>query len=238
MQAVSDPSSATYGKWLTNKQFNATYAPAASDVKAVQGWLPHAGLHRRRDPPERHVRRGVRHHGAGRQDVQHPAGEVLVPGQDGAGEHDQPLAPERHVGSDRRLGQRRRRPRPGHGAQEAGRHEPGPGPGFRTGVQPCSAYYGQKTATDKPAVNGKKQPYVVCGYEPQQLQGAYGVSSQLKKGIDGKGVTVGDHRRVRVADDPAGRPDVQQGHGQPLFRKNQFSQITPSSERLLQRRPL
>src|SRR5437016_4483864 len=54
--------------------------------------------------------------------------------------------------------------------------EPGPPPGLRTGIQPCSAYYAQKVATSKPPAYGKHQPYDVCGYGPQQLQGAYGES--------------------------------------------------------------
>src|SRR6202000_3112521 len=33
---------------------------------------------------------------------------------------------------------------------------PGPPAGARFGVQPCSAYYGQKTATDKPSAYGTK----------------------------------------------------------------------------------
>src|SRR5215813_6517051 len=32
---ISDPASADYGAWLTNSQFQARFAPAASDVAAV-----------------------------------------------------------------------------------------------------------------------------------------------------------------------------------------------------------
>jgi subtilase family serine protease len=39
LQAVSDPSSASYGQWLSNAAFNSRYAPASSDVAAVQSWL-------------------------------------------------------------------------------------------------------------------------------------------------------------------------------------------------------
>ena len=43
-QELSDPNSASYGKWLTNAQFRAQFAPAKSDVSAVQAWLRSNGL--------------------------------------------------------------------------------------------------------------------------------------------------------------------------------------------------
>jgi subtilase family serine protease len=39
LKAISDPSSSSYGQWLTNAEFNARYAPAKSSVTAVQDWL-------------------------------------------------------------------------------------------------------------------------------------------------------------------------------------------------------
>src|SRR6476469_8980535 len=44
LQAISDPTSASYGQWLSNAQFNATYAPAKADVAAVQSWLRSQGF--------------------------------------------------------------------------------------------------------------------------------------------------------------------------------------------------
>src|SRR6201996_1683290 len=44
LQSISDPSSANYGKWLTNKAFDEQYAPAASSVTAVQSWLKSQGF--------------------------------------------------------------------------------------------------------------------------------------------------------------------------------------------------
>ena len=57
-------------------------------------------------------------------------------------------------------------------------------------VQPCSRYYGQKMATNKPKAYGHHEPYVVCGYGPQQYQRAYGESGLIAHGIDGRGTTV------------------------------------------------
>src|SRR5215469_14103776 len=44
LQAISDPASPSYGKWLTNAEFDARYAPAKSSVTAVQDWLRSEGF--------------------------------------------------------------------------------------------------------------------------------------------------------------------------------------------------
>ena len=54
-------------------------------------------------------------------------------------------------------------------------------------AKPCSTYYGQKTATNKPKAYGKYQPWTNCGYTPSQIRGAYGVTAS---GMTGKGQTV------------------------------------------------
>nr|WP_239451773.1 hypothetical protein [Frondihabitans sp. PAMC 28766] len=104
---------------------------------------------------------------------------------------------------------------------------PGPPAGGRYGVQPCSTYYGQKTATTLPSAYGKKQPYAVCGYVPSQLQGAYGESSLLKAGVTGKGTTVAitdAYASPTMAQDAATYSAKQH---QPGYAKGQYTQITP-----------
>ena len=54
-------------------------------------------------------------------------------------------------------------------------------------AKPCSTYYGQKIATNKPKAYGKHQPWTNCGYTPSQVRGAYGVTAS---GMTGKGQTV------------------------------------------------
>src|ERR1700744_5466764 len=44
LKAISDPSSADYGKWLSNQAFDEQYAPAKSSVTAVQNWLRQQGF--------------------------------------------------------------------------------------------------------------------------------------------------------------------------------------------------
>lgn len=52
---------------------------------------------------------------------------------------------------------------------------------------PCADYEGEKMAKDYPKAYGETQPFAVCGYEPAQLRGAYGVSDT---DFTGKGITM------------------------------------------------
>lgn len=60
--------------------------------------------------------------------------------------------------------------------------------GGNAATSECSSYFGQKAATSLPGAYGKPLSYSPCGYLPQQLRGAYGVTAA---GLTGKGVTVG-----------------------------------------------
>jgi subtilase family serine protease len=60
-----------------------------------------------------------------------------------------------------------------------------PPAGFRN-ARPCSAYYGQLSASDQPQFNGHTLPYAVCGYTGPQLRSAYEGNTSL----DGSGISV------------------------------------------------
>jgi subtilase family serine protease len=68
--------------------------------------------------------------------------------------------------------------------------EPPPPAGFRN-PQPCSSYWAQKIDTKDSDALYKPYthplPYVICGYKPAQLRGAYGLGSSSPTG---KGVTI------------------------------------------------
>jgi subtilase family serine protease len=93
--------------------------------------------------------------------------------------------------------------------------EPAPPAGFRN-PQPCSAYFGQKTDTaDSGSLYGPYTaplPYDICGYKPAQLRGAYGLSSEVAKGINGTGVGLAI---VDAYDSPTLLSDAQE-----YFQKN------------------
>ena len=227
LQAISDPTSASYGQWLSNAAFNAELCPEQRRRLRRAGLAALAGLQGHQDIAERDVRRGQRFGGAGRADLRLPGQQLLLPGQDRASEHHGAVPAGEHAGSGQQRDRRGGRYRPGLDPEAARRHRcPGP-PGRRYGVQPCSDYYGQKTAYDKPTAYGKHEPYVICGYVPQQYQSAYGESSLLASGVNGRGVTVAITDAYAA---PTIYQDAQiynQVHHQPQFTRGQFSQITP-----------
>ena len=230
LKAVTDPHSASYGHYLTNKQFDARYAPAPSSVAAVRNWLRDQGFKVTKTLPsgmyvavsgtvgQVETTFGSKIHNysyqgkqvfANTSQLSLPAGTPTVVSGAISG----------IVGVDQ-----------GSELKQVADPEPGPPPGARFGVQPCSAYYGQKVATDKPKAYGKHQPYAVCGYTPSQLQSAYGESSLIKQGIDGRGYTVAITDAYAAPTILSDAQKYNQVHGQPLFKAGQFSQIIPEAD--------
>ena len=227
LKAISDPASSSYGKWLTNAEFDARYAPAKSSVTAVQDWLRSEGFQITKTLPsgmyveasgsvakvESTFGTSVHNYSYLGKDVHANNSQLSLPASTPAAVTS---AISGVIGIDQ-----------GTALKHTADTEPGPPPGARYGVQPCSAYYAQKVASDKPTAYGKHQPYAVCGYGPQQLQGAYGESALLKAGINGRGTTV-------AITDAYAAPTIYQDaqkynkvHHQPLFKPGQFSQIVP-----------
>jgi subtilase family serine protease len=227
VRQLSDPASARYGHWLTGSQFRSRFAPAASDVAAVQHWLQSQGF-----AVDKTLRSGllVEAHGSAAKVERTFATNLHRYRFHGATVHANttPLSlPEGTssavvgsvagvVGLDQ-----------GSTLKQPADTLPGPPPGARYGVQPCSSYFGQKIARTLPPVDGRHQPFAVCGYTPRQLQSAYGVAPLLRHGVDGRGVTVAITDAYAA---PTLRYDADKYatvHGQPRFRRGQLSQITP-----------
>jgi subtilase family serine protease len=184
--AVSNPRSPSYGRYLTPAQFHARFAPSASELASVTSWLRSHGLRVT----------GV------------PANHLLVYA---SGTVAQAEAAFGTTLNDYRLGNRTMRAPAaspavppslsgvvqgvvGLAQTEAaplGLESPNAPPpyGFRVG-KPCSTYWGEKIATNKPKAYGSHRPWAPCGYTPQQIQGAYGVDQVIASGIDGTGQTV------------------------------------------------
>ena len=227
LQAISDPASARYGQWLSNAAFDASYGPTSASVGAVQGWLRSQGFQVTTTLPS-----GMYVEASGSvakvesvfgtslhtysylgKDVRANATQLSLPTNTPAAVVS---AVSGVVGVDQ-----------GSALKQPADTEPGPPPGARYGVQPCSAYYAQLVATDKPTAYGKYQPYAVCGYGPQQLQSAYGESGLLSQGVNGRGVT------IAITDayaSPTIATDAQlynQVHKQPTFIPGQFTQMIP-----------
>ncbi|MFI5893604.1 protease pro-enzyme activation domain-containing protein [Actinoplanes sp. NPDC051513] len=228
LASISDPASASYGKWLTTSQFKQRYAPAQSDVDAVRAWLTGQGFGLRDTLGGMYVEAS----GSTAQ-INKVFGTTLKNYvYQGKTVHANSTAlslPENTPSSvigvlSGVLGLDQ-----GQALKTPGDTLPGPDAGFRPGT-PSSAYYGEKTATTLPAANGKKQPYVVRGYEPKQYQSAYGVSDLIKRGVDGRGVTVAvtdAFASPTIASDIA---TYSRKHGLPAFGRHQFTQITPAPD--------
>ena len=230
LQAISDPASASYGHWLSSAAFDARYAPTRASVTAVQGWLRSQGFHITTT-----LRSGMYVEASGSvAQVEHTfatklnnysylgktvrANSTALSLPTGT-----PAAVSGAVAGVIGVDQ-------GSTLKQPADTLPGPPPGSRYGVQPCSAYYAQKTAFAQPAAYGKHQPYAVCGYVPQQYQSAYGETALLRSGVTGRGATV-------AITDAYASPTIYQDaqkynrvHHQPRFRPGQFSQITPAAD--------
>ena len=229
LKAISDPTSASYGQWLSNSTFDQRYGPAQSSVTAVQDWLRGQGFQITTTLPsgmyveasgtvaqvQKTFATQVHNYSYLGKTVRANTGELSLP----AGT---PAAVSSAITGVLGIDQ-------GSTLKTPADTLPGPPPGARYGVQPCSSYYGQKAATDKPTAYGKHQPYVVCGYVPQQYQSAYGESSLLRAGVNGRGVTVAITDAYAA---PTIYQDAQQYnrvHQQPQFTRGQFTQITPGA---------
>jgi len=227
LQAVSDPASASYGHWLTSAEFGARYAPASADVAAVQGWLRSQGFQVTKTLPsgmyveasgsvaqvEKTFATNLNNYSYQGKTVRANATALSLPAST-------PAAVSSVIAGVVGIDQ-------GSILKQPADTEPGPPPGARYGVPPCSAYYAQKTADDKPAAYGKHQPYAVCGYVPQQFQAAYGESGLLSSGVTGRGVTVAITDAYAAPTIYADAQKYNRVHKQPLFKSGQFSQIIP-----------
>lgn len=199
--AVSTPGNRRYRHFLTPAEFRARYEPTRASALAVERSLRALGLHvlsvefRRRWILAR--------------------GELSAPGALGTrvlGVATMPAAATTFVS---------RGTQPPVDARTISAYQP---------PRPCSRYYGQRPAryeadrrTPLPAFRGMTPPYVVCGYTPRQLRGAYEGQTRLS----GRGVT------VAVLDPFASgtiRRDADRysaSHGEPAFARDQFTQRLP-----------
>jgi subtilase family serine protease len=178
---VSNPRSRSYGHYLTPAQFRARYAPSPAAVAATERVLRAAGFRVRAVPRNRRYVAATGTVAAAQtlfattiRDARLGGGLVHALGA-------APRVPATLRGIVTSV-QGLDTSRPMHPLAD-------PPPAF-VNAPPCSAYWGQATATDQPPAYGAAQPYAPCGYTPSQLQGAYGVSSLLAGGIDGRGQTV------------------------------------------------
>jgi subtilase family serine protease len=182
--AVSDPHSASYRHYLTPAQLRARFSQSDSAVQRVVSWLRTTGL-KIEETPANHVYVRVSgtvaqaeaafgtkldYYRVGTRSVRGPASDPTIPSSlRGTVTAVEGLA--------------------NNTAQPLSVPDAQPPALFRVG-RPCSDYWGEKTATNKPPAYGVHEPYTPCGLTPQQVQGAYRVDKVIAGGIAGSGQTV------------------------------------------------
>ncbi len=182
--AVSNPASKSYRHFMTPSAVRAEFAPSAAEIASVKSWLTSSGL------------------SVTRVSAKYPAGAYIgVRGSVAAASKAFGVTFGTYKGpggtSDRAPNQTATAPSSVASSVLAVSgldtakstikpQLPPPGPNYWTAA-PCSTYYGQKVATNKPTAYGKHQPWTNCGYTPSQVRGAYGVT---KSGMTGQGQTV------------------------------------------------
>src|SRR5262249_40740216 len=168
-QAVSDPRSSSYGKYLTPAQFRQQFAPSQAQVGAVQSWLRSQGFSVEYTPQNNHyvsaegtVAQAAAAFGANfdmynvdGMTVRSPSSTLSVPSSR-AGEVSAVVGLDdsaQFVQADHTVGN-------------------APPPAAFVSAQPCSTYWGQLQATGFTNPYGTATlPYTPCGYTPQQIKG-------------------------------------------------------------------
>ncbi|MFD9127209.1 protease pro-enzyme activation domain-containing protein [Kitasatospora sp. NPDC059571] len=220
---VSDPSSRSYGAYLTAAALEARFGSGEEQHGRVREWLASAGL---RVVAETGHYLAVQGDAAGAQRAfgtalheyardgrtyRAPAGEVSVP----AGLAEDVLSVTGLTTSPSRVS-------PGSG----GRRDtlPGPGGAFANSG-PFSDFFGARPAAGTPAAYGAVRPYVIKGLDGAALRGAYGAAST---GLTGSGVTVAV---VDAYDSPTIGDDVTRyaaGHGDAPYGRDQLLRFDPA----------
>ena len=229
-RAVSDPGSASYGKYVSAAQFEKQFAPSAAEADAIAGWLSSQGLAVVFTPSNN---RYVAAEGTVAQ-VQAAFGtslnQYVVNGKTLRANATELTVPTGLAGSvagvlgiDQSAALMRPFNAPEPNAPPAG--------GFRN-APPCSSYWAEKTTantqvegTTLPDYDGSPRPFAPCGYAGAQLQGAYGVASAIGSGNDGSGVTVAiidAYASPTILTDSA---TYFSRHGLPAWTSNQFTQV-------------
>jgi len=189
-RAVSDPRSASYGKYLTPAQFRQKFSPSQASVGAVQSWLKSQGFTLDYTPANnRYVsvegtlaqasaafQTGFNIYRINGKDLRSPSSQLTIPSTLSpivdavVGLDESDALVNLNINADRNAL---------------------PTAGFRNDT-PLSAYFGELTssypkATGFTALTGADAPWVIKGQTPQSIKAAYGLTDS---GATGAGQTV------------------------------------------------
>jgi len=197
--AVSTPGSPTFRQSLTPQQWIQRFAPTRSDLSDAVTYLTSQGLSITATPASRQyvVFRGTAAQVAGAFQTSlhafHYAGTTLL------GPSSAPSLPASLAGkvSGVSVDQSKLLARPTlikQGQFDSADNVRGfskqAAPAAPALVAQCSAYSGEHTVTLPPAYGKTQFDTFNCGYTPDQMRSAYGVSGLVKAGLDGRGQTI------------------------------------------------
>ncbi|WRZ93275.1 S53 family peptidase [Streptomyces sp. NBC_01007] len=216
-RSVSDPHSASYGKYLSAKKAQARFGATKAQVTAVTSWLKSAGLK---------VTGTTQHYVSVTGDV--AAAEKAFATQlhnytKGKKTYRAPSktasAPAALNGAVLTVTGLDNAP---HKAQHADQLPP-PDAVFKNSG-PFSSYYGSNVASTLPNAYGKKIPYAVQGYTGKQLRAAYGAGKRTGKNVR---VAITDaYASPTIAFDAATYAGK---HGDAAYTSGQLRQVLPDT---------
>jgi len=226
--AVSDPSSSSYGQFLSAPQFQATYEPTSASAKSVTKWLKSkhlkvtgTGANRRWVGASGTVAQLDKAFDVSLSSLTHDGQKVVAPTT--AAQVPASLASSVLTvsGLDTSVARKTHEAKPAVTPPDA----------FQN-ARPCSVYYGQVAAkyaddysTALPKFNGQTLPYAPCGYTGPQLRSAYTPDTTLS----GKGVTVAitDAYAWQLIASDAEKYATQHGDGH--YKAGQLTQVLPKT---------
>jgi subtilase family serine protease len=224
IQAISTPGNAQFRHFLTTTDFRNTYSPSTASVAAAASWVRSYGLKVSSVAPSRLYLQvtgtmGQAEHMVGTNLNNYSyKGKVLA---EPTGSYRIPAKLASVVSGIVDLDSSSLLNTPADTL-------PGPPPGSRYGVQPCSAYYGQKKASTLPEAYGKVSTYTICGYNAKQYESAFGLTPEIAQGIDGTGVTVAITDAYAAPTILSDADTWSQQNGIPEFAPGQFTQNLPA----------
>ncbi|MCK1821031.1 S53 family peptidase [Streptomyces sp. XM83C] len=216
-RAVSDPSSASYGRYLTPAQAQARFGATPAQVAAVKAWLTSAGLK---------VTAVTAHYVAVSGDVaaaERAFGTQLHTYAKGGATY---RAPASTASAPADVADAVLTVTGLDNAPHKAKHKdqlPPPDAVFRN-AGPFSSYHGSNVATTLPRAYGQRIPYAVQGYTGRQLRAAYGAGRYTGKGV-----------RIAITDayaSPTIAYDVAtyaKKHGDAAWRTGQLRQVLPGA---------
>ncbi|MFE0459493.1 protease pro-enzyme activation domain-containing protein [Kitasatospora sp. NPDC058965] len=240
-QRVSDPADPSYAQYLTPAQFEQRYGTTPAQTARVSAWLSGLGMHvtgtnahylavtATVDQVQRAFATTM--HGYARQPGQPPqlvapAGGISVPAALG---HDistvlglddlNPVIPDPAAPTAARRTAAAQSPAPRTGAVRATTAPTAPS--APTAAPPCSKWWGEHSSAIPPVDGRTTAVDQVCGYTPQQLRGAYGVTDSP---YTGKGRTVAVVLDGALPTMAADADRFFAAHGLPGFAPGQYSE--------------